>query len=65
MKIIDIKNQKYNNVGSIDCEVLVESYKNYLPFTASPNDVDENGRKIYAALLAGKYGKILAYEENE
>lgn len=32
-----------------------------IPFTASPDDVEEHGRRIYADALEGKYGAITPY----
>jgi hypothetical protein len=32
-----------------------------LPFTASPDDVEEHGRAIFAAAAAGEYGHVTEY----
>lgn len=34
----------------------------WIPFTASPDDVEQHGRDIYAAALAGEYGPIAPYD---
>lgn len=33
----------------IDCELFLDG--EWIPFTADPNDVEEHGREIYAALF--------------
>jgi len=60
--IIDtaIKNPKYNADGTIDLE-LEHPVHGWIPFTASPNDVEEHGRAIYQACLDGTFGAIAAY----
>lgn len=46
----------------IDCFITTSQFGNEkLPFTASPNDVEPHGRKIFADLIAGKYGPIGDY----
>jgi len=48
-----MRNPTYNAYGSIDCEIEIQSGE-WVPFTASPNDVEAHGRAIYAdALEAG------------
>lgn len=34
----------------------------WIPFTASPDDVEQHGRDIYAAAIAGEYGPIAPYD---
>lgn len=34
----------------------------WIPFTASPDDVEQHGRDIHAAALAGEYGPIAPYD---
>lgn len=46
----------------INCDITVEQYPGeVLPFTASPDDIAEHGRKIYADSVAGMYGAVGAY----
>jgi len=45
----------------IDCMVKFDTVPVEVPFTADANDVEEHGRAIYAALVAGEYGPIAAY----
>jgi hypothetical protein len=40
------RNAKYNELGSIDCEIDHPEY-GWIPFTASPHDCEEHGRKIF------------------
>ena len=51
-----------NETGTrIDCMVKFDTVPVEVPFTADTNDVEEHGRAIYAALVAGEYGPIAAY----
>ena len=45
----------------IDCTIVYEGSTTQYPFTASPNDPEQSGRDLYAALVAGTYGPIAAY----
>jgi hypothetical protein len=45
----------------IDCMVKFDTVPVEVPFTADANDVEEHGRAIHAALVAGQYGHIVAY----
>lgn len=45
----------------VDCLVKFDTIDVVIPFTANKNDVEEYGRAIYAALIAGNYGPIAAY----
>jgi len=45
----------------INCIVKFDTLPMEVPFTANANDVEEHGRAIHAALVAGKYGPIAAY----
>lgn len=58
--MIGIRNAKYNGVGSIDCEIDHPEH-GWIPFTASPDDVEQHGRDIYTAAIAGEYGPIAPY----
>lgn len=49
------------NKTSITLDVLFKEHVNtygILPFNASPNDVEEHGRKIFEDAKAGKFGKV-------
>jgi len=48
---MSIRNPQYNEFRTIDCEIEHPAY-GWIPFTASPDDVEEHGRAIYAAALA-------------
>lgn len=54
---LEARHPKYNQVGTIDCEVNHPQY-GWIPFTASPNDDQAHGRELYAAFLRGEYGTI-------
>jgi hypothetical protein len=58
---MEIRNPRHNANGTIDCDVN-HTYYGWVPFTASPNDVEEYGRELYAALIAGVHGEIAPYE---
>jgi len=53
---METRNPTYNHVGTIDCEINHPVY-GWLPFTATPDDVEPLGREIFAATRAsaGKY----------
>lgn len=48
--MIQIRNPSYNIFNTIDCEILHPT-EGWLPFTASPEDVEEHGRLIYQEAL--------------
>lgn len=48
---------KYNADGSIDLEYNHPQY-GLIPFTASPDDVEELGRELYQRALNGEFGGI-------
>jgi hypothetical protein len=45
----------------IDLTVRFVEIPEDLPFTASPNDIEEHGRAIFAAAVAGEYGPVAEY----
>lgn len=47
--------------GNIDCEVKLTGMDDWFPFTASPDDPDEDGRRLYADIDAGKYGDVAPF----
>lgn len=57
---MQIKNPKYNKVGTIDLEIN-HPVHGWLSFTASDKDVEELGKTIYAELITGNHGPIAEY----
>lgn len=47
---MQIKNPVYNSQGTIDCEIEHPVY-GWIPFTASPDDVELHGREIYQSII--------------
>lgn len=47
----------------IDCFIRFTAYAAELPFTASPDDVEEHGREVFRRCIAGEFGKIGPYVE--
>lgn len=46
------RNAKFNKFGTIDLEYEHPTY-GWIPFTASPNDVEEHGRALFEEAIAG------------
>ena len=61
---MEIRKPLYNEFGTIDCEINHPEY-GWIPFTADPDDCEEEGRKIYAGIKEGKYGDIAPYIPHE
>ncbi|HBE4653056.1 TPA: DUF4376 domain-containing protein [Escherichia coli] len=61
MKIKDIKKICRLENGAVDCEVLFFGMEEYLPYTASPEDMDETGQRIWEELQSGKWGEIAPF----
>lgn len=59
---MEIKNPRYNKNGTIDLDMNHPVY-GWIPFTASPDDVEDYGRKIFVNAKSGKYGTVKAYDE--
>lgn len=57
---MQVKNVKYNQLGTIDCEIEHPSH-GWIPFTASPDDVETLGKEIYNKAISGEYGEIAEY----
>ena len=55
---MNTRNHKYNQHGTIDMEIEHPVY-GWIPFTASPDDVEAHGRELHAQALAA--GGIAAY----
>ncbi|EDO2065432.1 DUF4376 domain-containing protein [Salmonella enterica] len=61
MNIITAKNGVYTESGLINCLVHLEGFDDFIPFTASPDDPEAHGRRLYADLKAGKYGPVAPF----
>jgi hypothetical protein len=57
---MEVKTPKYNSSGTIDMEISHPMY-GWIPFTATPDDVEELGRVLYADAINGVLGPIAAY----
>ncbi|EGI4220632.1 DUF4376 domain-containing protein [Escherichia coli] len=60
-KIKEIKNARRLENGAIDCEVLFEGMDEVVPYTATPEDTAETGRKVWQELQSGKWGEIAPF----
>lgn len=55
----EVRHPKYNVDGvTVDCEINHPVF-GWVPFTASPSDVEVHGRAIYQALVNGQFGPIV------
>jgi len=63
MNIEYVKNCIYANTEStvINCTVKFLEFNEEHPFSASANDPEEHGKKIYARIIAGEFGPIAPY----
>jgi hypothetical protein len=57
---MQVKNLKYNAFNAIDCEIEHPKF-GWIPFTASPDDIEQMGRDIYTQAIAGEYGSVASY----
>lgn len=57
---MNTRNPKSNAGNAIDMEIEHPVY-GWIPFTASPDDVEELGRALHAAAIAGELGPVAAY----
>jgi hypothetical protein len=55
---MNVRSAAYNAYGTIDCEIEHPVF-GWIPFTASPDDVEPHGREIYADLIAS--GAVAVY----
>ena len=58
--IMQVKNIKHNSIGTLDMEINHPKY-GWIPFHATPDDVEPHGRELYANAIAGEYGEIAPY----
>jgi len=49
--MMEIRNPQYTASGAIDCEIE-HPVLGWMPFTASPDDVEAHGREVFAAAVA-------------
>ena len=57
---MEVRNLAYNSDGTINMEVNHPDY-GWIPFTASPDDVEGHGKLIYAEAISGALGTISPY----
>lgn len=59
---MQVKNPRWGNAqhSIIDIEIDHPEY-GWIPFTASPDDVEAYGRQLYAEAAAGQFGPIAEY----
>ena len=57
---MQVRNLKYNQLGTIDCEIEHPSY-GWIPFTASPDDSEHLGVEIYNRAIDGEFGTVAEY----
>jgi len=55
---MEYRNAKYNRYGTIDCEVNHPKF-GWVPYTASPDDVEELGKELYAEVAKGEVGEYV------
>ena len=58
---MQVRNVKYNSVGTIDCEIEHPEF-GWIPFTASPTDPEPLGVEIFTRAFDGSFGHIAPYE---
>lgn len=65
IEVISVSDPVWSNeqCTQINCRVRTSAYSEELPFTASPNDPEAHGRKIFRRCVSGDYGEIQPYEE--
>ncbi|WP_096989253.1 DUF4376 domain-containing protein [Escherichia coli] len=61
IKIKEIKNARRLENGAIDCEVLFEGMKDFIPYTSTPEDTATTGQQIWQELQSGKWGDIAPF----
>ena len=61
---VEAKNPARNQHGGIDIE-LNHPVHGWIPFTASPDDVEAHGRAIYEMAERGDFGEVAPYVEPE
>lgn len=61
---MEFRNARYNAFGTIDCEIE-HPVHGWIPFTASPDDIEEMGRAVYALVSAGDVAPYVPPPEPE
>jgi hypothetical protein len=57
---MQVRNPQYNALNTINCEIEHPQF-GWIPFTATPDDVEQMGRDIYSQAVAGAYGPVAPY----
>lgn len=64
MEIFEINNVRYvNESGTMINMDLTTDRFGIIPFTASPDDVEEHGRQLFARAKAGEFGPVAPFTE--
>ena len=58
-------NARRNVWGTIDCDVTIEATGEVVPFTATPDDVEEHGRTLYNQLNTTYSSQVTACSTEE
>ncbi|HAW2352542.1 DUF4376 domain-containing protein [Escherichia coli] len=56
-----IRNAHYLENGAVDCEVLFEGEREFVPYTAMQDDTAPTGQRIWEELQSGKWGEIAPF----
>ncbi|EHR8766023.1 DUF4376 domain-containing protein [Escherichia coli] len=56
-----IRNAHYLENGAVDCEVLFEGEREFVPYTAMQDDTAPTGQRIWEELQSGKWGGIAPF----
>lgn len=56
-----IRNAHYLENGAVDCEVLFEGEREFVPYTAMQDDSAPTGQCIWEELQSGKWGEIAPF----
>lgn len=60
-KLLNVRRPIHTQGGFIDLEINHPDY-GWIPFTASPDDVEAYGRGLYEMALGGAFGLVADYE---
>ena len=62
LTVLGMRNPAYADLDGIAIDLEVEfAGLGWVPFTARPDDVEEHGRLIHAAVMDGEVGEIAPY----
>ncbi|EED0146842.1 DUF4376 domain-containing protein [Escherichia coli] len=56
-----IRNAHYLENGAVDCEVLFEGEREFVPYTAMQDDTAPTGQRLWEELQSGKWGEIAPF----